>query len=95
MAHHFKAQDIIITTARTRGIPSYNVTFVNCETAAKITMRIPKLGIYDDPESTHELTYGEVMALAIEIAGVLREELQEPSQFKKPKRPKRPIRPKK
>jgi hypothetical protein len=95
MSYHWKDDDITIETVSKKGPFRYKVTFENCETGVKITMRIPKSGLYDDPESTHELTPDEAKALAIKIANVLRQELQEPPQLKKPKRPKRPIRPKK
>jgi hypothetical protein len=71
MSHHFDDGDIEIGESKTRK-DHWDVTFKRKGTKVKITMKIPKTGIFDDPSSTHVLSKDEVMVLAKVIGCILR-----------------------
>ncbi len=81
MAHHFRSYSISQEKGA-KGVGCYEITFVNEVTGAKITMQIPKLGVYDVPDSTRELTTDEVNKLAEHITIVIDHDLHESSSPK-------------
>jgi len=77
MSCHFDSGGISIESGSTRQLDYWNLSFENKEGSTRITMRIPKKGVFEDPHSPEKLSRSACMALAAKIADVLRRELHE------------------
>ncbi len=74
MSYHFK--DFEIDSGKSKKAPNWVITFYRKNGSAKITMRIPTSGIFDDPNSTKELSKADCVKLAGKIALILCSELR-------------------